>query len=134
VLRYLFPRLFGQFKEGGLIRAAFVFTDSGDTWARYTTDAHSYGQATDFTVADAGTGLVTVTFPKCKEVEVIHASIRNPTVGTVGNVRAIELPHMTKTVAQAGTFGLCLYTIDGTEALADPVDQAVLAMTLYIGK
>lgn len=137
MLRYLFPRLFGQFKEGGLIRGSFIFTDSGDTWARYTTDAHSYGQTADLTVADAGTGLVDVTFPKCKELEILHASIRNTTPGTFSNLMQVELPLMTKTIAQAGTFRLALYKEDGTSGvpgLLDPVDQAVLSLAIYIGK
>jgi hypothetical protein len=131
MLRFLYPRLFGQFKEGGLIRGAFVFETDDDSWTRYTTDAHTYGQSTDLLVADAGTGRVTVTFPKCKELEVLHCSIRNPTVGTFANVRHIELPPMTKTIAQAGSFELNLY--DATQ-LADPADAAVLALALYIGK
>ena len=137
MLRFLFPRLFGQFKEGGIIRGAFIFTDSGDTWARYTTDNHSYGQSTDLLATDAGTGLVDITFPKCKELEVLHASIRVTTPGTFGDIMQIQLPPMTKTTAQAGSFRLALYKEDGTSGvpgLLDPVDQAVLALALYIGK
>ncbi len=132
MLPNVFPRLFGQFREAGIIRGAFTFTDSGDTWAAVTTGGHTYN---GLTVADAGTGRVTVTFPKCRNIEVLHASIRNPTLGTVGDQRHIELPPMTAAIAAAGTFELNLYTINGgSEAISDPQDQAVLALVLMLDR
>ncbi len=127
-------RLFGQFREGNIIRGAFTFTDSGDTWAPVTLNGTTW---TGFTVADAGTGLVTVTFPKARYIEVLEASIRNGTVGTAANLRTVELPPMTSAIAKAGTFGLCLYKDDGVSgipALSDPNDQAVLGLVLYLGQ
>lgn len=135
MLRFLFPRVFGQFKENALIRGAFVFETDDDSWSRYTTDGHSYGGTDDLTVADAGTGLVDVTFPKCKSIEVLSATIRNTSPGTFGNIRQVELPHMTKAIAQAGTFQLAIYAEDGTSgvpALADPADGALLSLALWI--
>jgi hypothetical protein len=133
MLRGLFPRLFGQFREGGIVRGAFTFEDDDDSWTAVTASQHTFN---GFTVADAGTGRVTVTFPKCRNVEVLHASIRQ-TVGTFSNIRQIELPPMTAAVAVAGTFELNLYKEDGTSgvpALSDPADGSVLALALYIDK
>jgi hypothetical protein len=96
-----------------------------------------YGNAyPGFSVADGGTGIVVVTFPKAKNAVVLHAAIHQ-TVGTAANLRHIELPKMTAAVAKAGTFTLNLYT-NGTEAvapaLADPVDQAELDLVLLLDK
>jgi hypothetical protein len=44
---------------------------------------------------------------------------------------------MTHAIAAAGTFGIALYKEDGTSgvpALADPVDQAVLSLVLWMAK
>jgi hypothetical protein len=130
MFKSMFPRLFGQFKEGGIFRGHFTFTDSDDSWAPVTAETYN-----GFTVADGGTGVVVVSFPKCKQLEVLHASVRE-TVGTAANIRLVELPPITDAVAKAGTFTLNLYT-NGTEAvapaLADPVDGAVLSLVLYVG-
>jgi hypothetical protein len=135
MLSNTYPRLFGQFREGAIIRGAFTFTDSGDTWAAVTAGTGGQHTYNGFSVADAGTGRVTVTFPKCRNVEVLHASIRNPTLGTVGDQRHIELPPMTQTIAQAGSFELNLYTINGgSEAISDPADGAVLGLVLMLDK
>ena len=107
----------------------FAFQDSDDTWS--TVDAYR-----GFTVADGGTGVVTVTFPKARKMEILHASIRE-TVGTAANIRLIELPKITDSVASSGTFTLNLYT-NGTEAvapaLADPVDGAHLVLVLMVDR
>ena len=134
MISHVFPRFYSQMRESGLVRGAFSFADSGDVWSTVTTDNHTYA---GFSVADAGTGLVTVTFPKCRQIEVVHASLRNATPGTFGSVRQIELPPMTTTIAKAGTFGLALYLEDGTSgvpALADPADGAVLALVLWLAR
>jgi hypothetical protein len=134
VITHVFTRFGSQLRESGLVRGAFVFTDSGDTWAARSDGGYTYP---GFSVADGGTGLVTVTFPKCRDIEVVHASIRNATPGTFGSIRRIELPPMSQAVARAGTFNLALYLDDGTSgvpALADPADQAQLAMVLWLAR
>lgn len=123
-----------MFRESGIIRGRFTFTDSGDTWAAVT----GYGeQYVGLSVADGGTGLVTVTFPKCRHVSVIHAALHRATVGTFGNIRQIELPKMTPTIAASGTFGLAIYKEDGTTGvpgLLDPVDGDELELVLICDK
>lgn len=134
MLRGLFPRFFGQFLHNGFIRGSFTFEDDDDSWTAVS--GSRFDTANGLTVADAGTGRVTVTFPKCRQVEVLHASIRQ-TVGTFGNIRQIELPPMTEAIANAGTFELNIYKEDGTSgipALADPADGAKLALVLWMGK
>ena len=128
MLRGLFPRLFGQFREGGIITGRFTFTDSGDTWAA-STDSYR-----GFTATDAGTGLVTIAFPKCRKMRVLSALLSAPTVATVTDVRIIQFPPITDTLAGSGTMGIALYSMDGTEALEDPVDQSVLELVLYCDK
>jgi hypothetical protein len=136
MLRFLKPRFHGQYKENGLIRGSFIFEDDDDSWAPHdrSLDGHTY---TGLSVADAGTGLVDVTFGTCRHVEVLEASIRNTAPGTFGNVRQIELPPMTAAIALAGLFRLAIYKEDGTSgvpALADPVDGAYLSLAIWIDK
>lgn len=127
MLRGLFPRLFGQFREGGIIRGRFTFEDDDDSWSA---SSDSY---VGFTAADAGTGLVTITFPKCRNMSVLHAEIHNPTPGTAANHRVVELSPITTTIAQAGSMSIALHDLD-TAAATDPVDGAVLEMVLYCDK
>ena len=135
MLRNVFPRLFGQFREGGIIRGAFTFEDDDDSWTAVTAGTGGQHTYNGLSVADAGTGRVTVTFPKCRNIEVLHASIRNGTLGTVGSQRFVELPPMTQAIAAAGTFELNLYTINGgSEAISDPADGAVLGLVLMLDK
>jgi hypothetical protein len=134
MITHVFPRFYSQLRESGLVRGQFTFTDADDSWAAVSSNGYTYP---GFTVADGGTGLVTVTFPKCRDIEVVHASLRNATPGTFGNVRQIELPPMSQAIAKAGTFGIALYKEDGTSgvpALADPADQAVLALVLWLAR
>lgn len=131
MLRGLFPRLFGQFREGGIYTGTFTFETDDDSWSANT------GTFNGFSVADGGTGLVTVTFPKCTSVRCLYARISNGTPGTFGSIRQIELPPMTDTIAKAGTFTLAIYLEDGTSgvpALADPADGAVLELGIYCNK
>lgn len=133
MIRSVFPRLFSFFREAALVRGVFNFEDTGDIWSvRADPTSHP-----ELSVADGGTGLVVVTFPKCREVEVIHASVRNTAPGTFGNIMQVELPVMTAAIAQAGTFTLALYKEDGTSGvpgLLDPVDDAALVLALWIGR
>lgn len=134
MISHVFPRFFSQLRESALVRGGFVFTDSGDTWAAKSSGGYTYQ---GFSVADGGTGLVTVTFPACRDIEVVHASLRNAVPGTFGSVRQIELPPMSQAVAKAGTFNLALYKEDGTSgvpALADPVDQSELCLVLWLAR
>lgn len=128
MLRGLFPRLFSQFREGGIIRGRFTFADSGDTWSA-SSDTY-----TGFTATDAGTGLVTIAFPRCRNMSVLSATLAAPTVGTVTDVRIVQFPPLTTAIAQAGSMGIALYSMDGTEALEDPVDGSVLEMVLMCDK
>lgn len=134
MLSHLFTRFGSQLRESGLVRGQFRFTDSDDSWAAISAEGYTYQ---GLSVADAGTGLVTVTFKSCRDIEIVHCSLRNATPGTFGNVRQIELPVMSRAVAKAGTFNLSLYKEDGTSgvpALADPADQAVLGLVLWMAR
>ncbi len=136
MLSNTYPRLFGQFREGAIIRGAFTFEDDDDSWTAVTAGTGGQHTYNGFSVADGGTGVVVVTFPKCRNVEVLHASIRG-TVGTFGDLRQVQLPPMTQAIAQAGTFDLAIYLEDGTSgvpALADPADGAVLGLVLMLDK
>lgn len=134
MLRGLFPRFFSMFRESGIIRGRFTFTAAGTVWTAVT----GYGeQFVGLSVVAGGTGLVTVTFPKCRHVSVVHAAVHSATVGTFGNLRTIELPKMTPTIAAAGTFGLSIYKDDGVSGipgLLDPVDGAELELVLICDK
>lgn len=134
MLTHTWTRFGSFFRESAIIRGSFSFADSGDVWSVVSTNRFSTYNG--FTATDAGTGRVTIAFPKCRQVEVMHASIRQ-TVGTFSNLRQIELPPMTDTIANAGSFELNLYLEDGTSgvpALADPADGSILALVLWCAR
>ena len=69
-------------------------------------------------VADGGTGLVTIRFPKCRRVRVIHVSVEAPTGGT-SETRA----SLADIDAEGGS--ATFRVLDYAGALADPPDGAI---------
>jgi hypothetical protein len=134
MISHVFPRFGSQLRESGIVRGSFSFADAGDVWSPITANGHTYN---GFSVADAGTGLVTVTFPKCRDGEILHASMRHATPGTFGNRLEVELPPFTQAIAKAGSFTVALYKDDvtsGVPGLLDPVDGAVLSLILWLAR
>ena len=133
----VFPRLFGQFREGQIVRASFAYATSG---TKYTADANTFNaRGNTLTVSRTSAGKVTVTFPKCRKVEILDFRIANVTPGTVTSNRLVELPPMTDAIAKAGSFNAALYSgFVGTGtpafAVADPIDGSFLQLALYLGQ
>ena len=127
MLRGLFPRLFGQYREGGIITARWQHTASGSTWARIeTTRSTSYQ---DIVVADRGTGLLTITFPPCLDAAVldIHLEALGDTIADVFDVFPRLLSPST------GTMQAVVADRD-TPSIVDPPDGAILVVTMLCNK
>lgn len=134
MLKGLFTRFGSQYREGGLTVGKFVFTDAGDTWARYSTTSEV--SHNDMLATDAGTGLVTLTFEACRHAVIVSARI-DPAVSTFGSQRRVEWEHVTDTQANAGSCNVYIYKDDdtsGVPGLLDPVDQSVLTVVMYSAK
>lgn len=137
MIKHMFQKFFSQYREGGFAVIKFTFQDSDDTWVRLdTTGGGRDGNHPDISVADAGTGLVTLTYPKCRHVTVVNASI-DARASTAASQRHVSWEAGTTTEAKAGTLDMFIYKDDetsGVPGLLDPVDGSILTVTLYIGK
>lgn len=127
MLRGLFPRLFSQYPEGGIITARWQHTASGSTWARITTTKRTSHQG--IVVADRGTGLLTVTFPACTDAVVLdmHLEALGDTNADLFDVTPRLLTPTT------GTFQAVIRASDD-EAIQDPPDGAILVVTMMVNK
>ncbi len=68
-------------RSSNLWTLEFTFTN-GTGSVSLDTDQSDVDQRVATPVADGGTGLVSVRFPKCRRVRVMHCSIEEPTPGT----------------------------------------------------
>jgi hypothetical protein len=79
-------------------------------------------------VADGGTGLTLIRFPKCRRARIIHCSVSAPTAGTT---EKLVIP--TTPVPLTGSVSVATMTIStGTTALADPVVNSRGRITLLL--
>lgn len=138
MLKGMFTRFGSQYRDACTAVIKFSFRDSDDTWVRVNTgtgNAGRDGNHPDISVADAGTGLATLTYPKCRQICVESTSI-DALASTAASQRVVH--HGAGTVAQAaaGSLPLYIYQYDGTNGitLADPVDGAILTVKIYVGK
>jgi hypothetical protein len=70
-------------------------------------------------VADAGTGLTTITFPKCRRLRVLHCSVAAPTPGTS------EVVALFSASSSGGRFSTgTVRCLNDALALADPPSGA----------
>lgn len=128
MLQGLFPRLFGQFKEGGIIRARFVVS-AGPVYTRKSTVATQ--DNTKLTMVDAGTGLVTLTLAGgAKQTSLVQARHVSQDA-LVGTARKVELYAYNDT---AGTYSLKLINTAATEAVAAAANGDEIHVTLYVDR
>lgn len=128
MLRGLFPRLFSQYREGAIITARWQHTASGSVWTRLTTTkSTSY---TDITVADRGTGLLTITFPPCLDATVLRCALE-PLGDTITDVHEV---HPRLLTPSSGTMQAVVTSLDATPVVEDPADGAILVVTMMINK
>lgn len=127
MLRRLFPRLFGQYREGGIITARWQHTASGSVWTRL--EPTRYTSYQDITVADRGTGLITVGFPPCTDAAVLdmHLEALGDTIADVFDV----FPRLL--TPSSGTMQAVIADRD-TPSIVDPPDGAILCITMMCNK
>lgn len=127
MLRRLFPRLFSQYREGGIITARWQHTASGSVWTRIeTTRSTSYQ---DIVVADRGTGLLTITFPPCLDATVLGLHLE-PLGDTIADVFDV-FPRLLS--PSTGTMQAVVADRD-TPSIVDPPDGAILVVTMICNK
>lgn len=127
MLRNLFPRLFGMYREGGLIVGKFTVSNSGATLTPVAGD--SFPGLT----AAGDTGVYTVTLAGgARKITVVGQP--HATAGTEANAREVYV-----TSVAASTGAVVLQVVNpATEAvapaIADLVDGSILTITLYVDK
>lgn len=134
MLRFLWQRWGTQWREPGLVSSKFVFTDSDDSWAaQNTSDAEDCSP--HLAAADAGTGLVTLTFPPCRHAVILSAHIDGLDPDDPTDMRSVHIPHITPTQARLGTCTLSIVNVETDPlVMADPVDGAVLTVVMVCNK
>ncbi len=128
MLRGVFPRLFGQYREGSIITARWQHTAAGSVWTRLTTTKSTSFR--DIVVADRGTGLLTVTFPKCLDCAVLAMYIE-PLGDLIANQFKVTPRLLTPS---SGSFQAVIHDEAATPAVVDPPDAAILCLSMYINK
>jgi hypothetical protein len=132
MLRFLFPRLMGMYKEGGLIVGKFLVSNSGATLTPVAGDSYQDLSAS----GDTGQYVVTLRGGARKlTVVAVHATLMDLDDPT--DVRQVYVDEETGIDAAAGTIPLTVVT-NGTEAVAPAVadlpDGSVLTITLYVDR
>lgn len=127
MLRYLFPRLMGQYKEGGLIVGKFTVSNSGATLTPVAGDCHQ------LLTASGDTGVYTLTLAGgARRITVVGKPYQ--TAGSEANRRVVDVTSVT-----AGSGAIVLQVVDpATEAvapaIADLVDGETLVVCLYVDR
>jgi hypothetical protein len=129
MIRSVFPRLFGSYMEGQIITARWQHTASGSVWTRITTLKQTSHQ--DLVVVDRGTGLLTLTFPKCRVATFLGVPYLEALGDAITDVFTVTPKLLTPST---GTVDLVVNNYAATPAIADPADAAILVINMYIGK
>lgn len=82
-------------------------------------------------VADGGTGITNVAFPKCRRAWVVHCSLEPPT-GDLGDGTDVRLCVVTEVVATSGTCNVRFFDVEGSGNLVDPTSGARCRLTLRL--
>jgi hypothetical protein len=128
MLRGLFPRLFSQFREGGLIVGQFLVSNSGAT---LTPTANCYQGLT--AVGGDGTCVVTLAGGG-RQVVVVGAHASMPDADDQTGARYLSVNQEVGINAGAGTVPLAVMKMDGTEDQEPLVDGSVVTVTLLVNK
>lgn len=128
MLPKVFRRLFGQYMEGSIITARWQHTASGSVWTRLETTRHTSYK--EIVVADRGTGLLTVSFPACRNAAVL-ACYLEPLGDTITDVHQVTPRLLTPT---SGSFQAVITSLDATPVVEDPADGAILCITMMCDK
>ena len=129
MLRFLFPRFFGQYKEGGLVVGRFTFTSAGTTWAKTGGSSVSAQDHHPFfaTLTRNSSGVNTLAFTPVKKATIWVAAL-DAAGSTVATQRVFQV--RTPNVSA----GSCIIVIGDTAVptLADPADQSILTFCAYV--
>ena len=82
-------------------------------------------------VADGGTGITNVQFPKCDRVKVIGLNFEPPT-GDLADGTDYRLVNVTERDADAGTLNVRFCDVEGSGNLLDPTSGARVCLTLLL--
>lgn len=140
MLRFMFPRLFGQFPETALITGKFLVSNSGATLT--PTSTGSGGESHPLLSASGDSGQYVVTLSggaKVINVVGVHASLMDLDDPT--DARLVFVDEETGINESAGTIPLTVITngtdtagTGGSPAITDLPDGAVLTITLCVKK
>lgn len=127
MLGRLFTRVLGQYLGTGFITSRWQHTASGSVWTRI--DTTKYTSSHDIVVADRGTGLLTITFPPCREAAVLGMHLE-----ALGDTNA-DLFDVTPRLLtpSSGSMQAVVRAADD-EAIQDPPDGAILVITMMVNK
>jgi hypothetical protein len=104
----------------------WTYTD-GSGAVSLDTDQSDLDQRIATPVADGGTGLTNIVFPKCNRVRVLHCSIEAPTSGT-----SEKVANPADVSASAGTMNVVICTAPST--LADPATSSRGRLVLLLDR
>src|SRR5688572_30665384 len=135
MLRFLFPRLFGQYREGGLIVGKFLVSNSGATLTPVTDPSPGNHESHPLLSAAGDSGQYVVTLlGGAKQITVVgvHASLMD--LDDPNDARVVLLDEETGIDLTAGTIPITAISLAATPAVADLPDGSVLTITLYVSK
>lgn len=129
MLRGLFPRLFSQFREGGLIVGQFLVSNSGAT---LTPTANCYSGLT--AAGDSGQYVVTLAGGARKIVVVgLHVSLDDKDDPTDARLAFVNTEDEIN--ASAGTIPITVLDVEtASPVVADAFDGCVITITLLVDK
>lgn len=125
MIRGLFPRLFGQFREGGIIVGQFTVGTSG-TVLTPTSLSHVL-----LSMSSGGSGVYTLTLTGgARKLVPLQMTA---TTATLANQRILQ-PTLVTTTSTNATMTMLSVNNTGTEAAAVLVDGSIVTIVLYVDK
>jgi hypothetical protein len=132
MLKGVFPRLFGNFREGALVHAKFVVTAGPVYTLKSAVPGSNYNGLS--LVKDTSTGFLALTLAGgARQIAVLsamHLNIADP-ADVTDYLNIFATPAF---VEGTGVLKFRCITSDGTEAFADPQATDELHFSLYVAK
>ena len=129
MLRGLFPRLFGQYREGGVVVGKWTISSSGTVATAIADETHKLLSAT----AANGTFVVTLS-GGARKITVLAAHASMPDRDDQTEYRALSVDDETGITESSGTVPFAVMKMDGTENESLLVDTSVVTVALYVDK
>ena len=129
MLRGLFPRLFGQYREGGIVVGKWTISGSGLVATAVAGETHKLLSAAP------ASGTFTVTLSGgARKITVLAAHASMPDADDQTEARYLSVNEETGVSESAGTVPFAVMKMDGTENEALLVDDSVVTVALYVDK